>query len=70
MTTTAAPRAPRIYLLHNGGTLFINQMGRFFTVGVEDVDSAPTDDPVYHAFYASEDEAQADAAQWKKWEDV
>lgn len=67
MTTTQNTSKSYRKQLYNGGELFINKLGSLYVVDVFGLDSELTDDPVYHACYATFDEAMDDAELWKEW---
>lgn len=67
MTKTHEPKSYK-FRLYNGGELFVNKLGSSgWSVDVWDLDTEPTNDPTYHAWYGSREEALADAESWRKW---
>jgi hypothetical protein len=57
-------------LLDDGGMLYINKAGSHWSIDVFAFDSQKTDEPIYHAFYNTEQEARDDAAMWKTWPEM
>lgn len=67
MTTTRAMKTE----LADGGVLCLNPCGQQgWTIDVWSWDAGSSDDPIYHAWYGTRDEAMSDAAGWRTWEQV
>lgn len=64
---TTINHKPTRKLLDQGGEVFINKMGKRWTIDVWAAEQKVTDDPIYHQFYADELDARADFDSWVAW---